>query len=603
MKTTIIAALSMLLILAGCKKQDFDKTVNGEALGSFQLSGPASSTSLILNSATPNQQIVINWTAARPGLYTEPLYKWVAALKTGDINAPIIEIPANNSGKATSLTLTYKQIDDALAAKGITQGALAELIWSVTADNGTTKIQSNDVFIINITRFSDGASPFVLLGPASSPTSVEINPGSTTDSLRFNWTKSNPGNTAVGVKYKVWFYTDDLLGNPVFSFESNNAGKDTTGGISYKNFSDSLVKYGYANLSDAAKLKWKVSAMSGTWTQWSDYTNEIVILREVKMFLVGGSTEANWEPSQAIQMIQDNGRSGVYYIYTKLTASGGGLKFLNEATAWGSPTLVDYGDADGSGLSGNLQSSGESNIQVPDGDGVYRITVSLSDSKFYVQKSFGRMGFVGEGTAAGWTPSAVFPSQEMGFTATNLFVGIVDITQGKEYKMLDNSDWPNGQVNYTRDYEDLGNGKFTENAAGSTNFKWSEATGPVRFIWDYRDVKNPVYVANNANEMRLVGDGMQGVNAWDPGASPQMTYLGKGKWSLTIGLIGGKEIKFLAGNAWGAFDYEDNSGQSSATGSARKIKWDGDKNFKTPPTDGTYTVVLDEYAQTVTITQ
>ena len=101
--------------------------------------------------------------------------------------------------------------------------------------------------------------------------------------------------------------------------------------------------------------------------------------------------------------------------------------------------------------------------------------------------------------------------------------------------------------------------------------------------------------------MRLVGDGIQGVPDWNPGASPQMTYSGNGVWTLTIALKADKSIKFLAGNDWGAFDYEDNSGQSQATGTPRKIKWDGGPDFKTPAAAGTYTITLNENTQTVTI--
>ena len=72
-------------------------------------------------------------------------------------------------------------------------------------------------------------------------------------------------------------------------------------------------------------------------------------------------------------------------------------------------------------------------------------------------------------------------------------------------------------------------------------------------------------------------------------------------WSITLTLVAGKDIKFLAGNAWGAFDYEDNSGGSTATGTPRKIKWEGGDNFKTPATTGSYTITLNEYTQTVTI--
>lgn len=94
---------------------------------------------------------------------------------------------------------------------------------------------------------------------------------------------------------------------------------------------------------------------------------------------------------------------------------------------------------------------------------------------------------------------------------------------------------------------------------------------------------------------------MQGVPDWTPGSSPQMTYMGAGKWQVTLTLVAGKEFKFLAANDWGAFDYEDNSGGSTATGVARKIKWEGGDNFKTPAVTGSYTIILDENAQTVTI--
>jgi starch-binding outer membrane protein SusE/F len=80
-----------------------------------------------------------------------------------------------------------------------------------------------------------------------------------------------------------------------------------------------------------------------------------------------------------------------------------------------------------------------------------------------------------------------------------------------------------------------------------------------------------------------------------------MTYAGNGVWTITLALKANKDIKFLAGNAWGAFDYEDASGGSQATGTPRSIQWNGGPNFKTPTTAGTYTITLNENTQTVTI--
>jgi hypothetical protein len=80
-----------------------------------------------------------------------------------------------------------------------------------------------------------------------------------------------------------------------------------------------------------------------------------------------------------------------------------------------------------------------------------------------------------------------------------------------------------------------------------------------------------------------------------------MTYGGNGIWTITLPLDANEEIKFLAGNDWGAFDYEDNSGQNQTVGTPKKIQWAGGPNFKTPTTAGTYIITLNENLQTVTI--
>ena len=131
----------------------------------------------------------------------------------------------------------------------------------------------------------------------------------------------------------------------------------------------------------------------------------------------------------------------------------------------------------------------------------------------------------------------------------------------------------------------------------------TNAPARTRVIWDGRDVNNIKYFISPAVEMRVVGDGMNqaGVNDWDPSTSPLMTYFGNGVWTITIALKASKDIKFLAGNAWGAFDYEDNSGQSQAIGVNKAIKWEGGNNFKTPTTAGTYTITLNENTQTMRI--
>jgi hypothetical protein len=213
----------------------------------------------------------------------------------------------------------------------------------------------------------------------------------------------------------------------------------------------------------------------------------------------------------------------------------------------------------------------------------------------------GRMGFVGGATGADWTPGNVFPNYALGYSAPNLFVGTTDFT-ASGWKMIDSDTWNDGSntVGETRSYGSNGpSGSALE--INGPNMPDITTAGRYRVIWDGRNPDDLKYQIMSATEMRVVGDGIQGVPDWNPGASPQMTYSGNGVWTITLTLVAGKDIKFLAGDAWGAFDYEDASGGSTATGTPRKMQWDSGPNFKTPTVTGSYTITLNERTQTVTI--
>lgn len=297
----------------------------------------------------------------------------------------------------------------------------------------------------------------------------------------------------------------------------------------------------------------------------------------------------NWTPANAPELIRDQ-RPGLlnhmYYTYIYLPA-GSAFKFTQ-----GRDWAVNYGG------SGGTLSSGGSDLSVA-ADGVYRITIDVSTMQYDIRE--GRMGFVGGATGAGWNPPNVFPTYALGYSDKNLFVGLTDLTVDG-WKLIDNNQWNSGSntVDETRSYGSPNpSGGLVETNGG--NFANPSAAGKYRVIWDGRDVDNTKYYMSDGTQMRVVGDGITGVAAWTPGVSPEMTYIGNNKWQITLNLEANKDIKFLAGDAWGAFDYEDNSGQSQATGTAKKIKWEGGDNFKTPTTAGSYTVTLDEGAQTVTI--
>ena len=113
---------------------------------------------------------------------------------------------------------------------------------------------------------------------------------------------------------------------------SNNNGVDSFLVVSYKRISDSIAAHGYADLGLQANLKWTVEATSGTWKQKSDYVNDLSILRQVKLYLVGDIT--GWDINNPFELITDkkSDRYGkVFYTYFNVTSSA---QFLFIKTKW-----------------------------------------------------------------------------------------------------------------------------------------------------------------------------------------------------------------------------------------------------------------------------
>lgn len=603
-KRTVASFLILIMAFAGCKKADlagFSST--GEGLVSFSLLSPASGTTVVLNAATPNAMVDFAWTASTPGLKTPPGYKWVAALKAkGSLDTPLIAFPSANKGFDTKLSITFQQLDSALKAKGISAGAQTNLVWSVLADNGSTKLLAQNVYNISITRFQDGASPFVILGPSpnTNTTPAVINPMSTTDSLKFNWTRSIPANSANPVKYKVWFYKNYSDSALVFSVSANNSGSDSLLYISFKQISDSLSAHGLADLTKISSLKWTVSATSGGWTQWSNYTNVFYLQREVKLYLVGGSSPAGWTPSAAIRMIPDGNFPGVFFIYAKLIASGGGIKFLAENTDWSTPTQKIYGDPNGSGISGILtQSGGGNNINVS-ADGIYRVVADLNQNKYWVQTgSIGALGLVG--AFQGWNPPSAI---KMAYTAPNQFIRLQKMSAGDEFKLHDGNAWDHSapQISKWFDEVDAYPGLvFLDGViANENNIKNTVTFDPadpadslVRVIFDGTDVKNLKYRLTKGR-IFVIGDATAGGWNNNTGMSatvrPPLTYQGNGVWKGTVTLSSGN-IKFIVQQGDWSFSYGGAGGILSYQNGSNIV-------IAAP---GTYSITVDEYQQTYSV--
>lgn len=571
------------LVFSGCRKvDDLPFYEKGTAVTL------TASKSAVVATAADSSTSVIDFSWTNPNYQTDSsTYKFILEIDSSGRN---FSKPYTKEviGKLNT-SLTGRELNAIVLSYGFALGVPHMLDVRVTSSYGNNNERYlSNVVKISVTPFSD---PSTLKSTATSVTGTLAT--SSQNALTFTWNPSFIGYSGV-VTYSIQY---DSAGKNFSSAREIAVGNSLyTKALTQGEMNAAALSEGIAGGS-TGKLDFRIKATTAQGA--IAYSNVIPVTIQtyvplLRFYLPGSYQSArgygnDWTPATAPEFIRDL-RPAVlnklYYMYIYLPA---GAEFkVTQGRSWD----VNYG-----GSGGNLSSIG-ANLTVS-AAGFYRISIDAEKMKYDIRE--GRMGFVGGATGAGWDPPGVFPNYAMGAAADNLFVGITTFTSGG-WKLIDNNSWNSGSntADETRSYGSTGpSGSILE--VNGANMPDITTPGRYRVIWDGRDPNNVKYEMSPATEMRLVGDGinMAGVNDWDPGSSPQMTYMGNGVWKITIALKANKDIKFLAGNAWGALDYED-AGAGTGTG-VRKIKWEGGDNFKTPATAGTYTITLDENKQTVTI--
>lgn len=575
-------------VVTSCDKVDTLPQYSKGALPDLGVSS-TSVTPALADSSKP--VLTLNWTDPKYATDSNHV-KFVVEIDTarGSFANPF----SRTLTKTLSTSFTGRDLNTIVLNYGYSLGKPVNIdirVKSSYANNNET--YTSNIQRISITPYSDPSK----LTSENTSVSGTLATGSQ-HSNTFTWSPSFPGYSGT-VTYVIQY--DSAGKNFAAPQQIPNVGGASvySASLTQSDMNNTAINSGIPMNNKSGKVEYRVKATTaGGAIAYSNVVN-VTIQTYVPLlrFYVPGGYQAStgngndWDPATAPELIRDLRTpvyNKLYYAYMYFPA---GAEFkITQGRSWD----VNYG-----GTSGNLAQNG-SNFSVSTA-GVYRISFDLANMKYDIRP--GRMGFVGGATGAGWNPPNVFPNYAMGAPANNLFVGLTDFTTDA-WKMIDNDSWNDGSntVTETRSYGSNGGDGSTMEVNGP-NFPNITTAGRYRVIWDGRDVDNIKYFISPATEMRLVGDGIDqvGVGDWDPPSSPQMTYSGNGVWTITIALKASKDIKFLAGNAWGAFDYEDNSGQTQATGVARKIKWEGGDNFKTPTVAGTYTITLDEKAQTVTI--
>jgi starch-binding outer membrane protein SusE/F len=582
-KNLLFLAASMLVFGTACEKmEDLPLYEKGNVV---ELT--ASKTAVVPTAADSTSEVIsFSWTDPKYATDTAN-YKFIVEIDSTGRNFAK-KVTREVKGRR-SFALTGRDLNAILLGYGFNLGSPYNLDVRVVSSYGNNNEQyTSNVAKISVTPFNDpskfsGSAANIVLSLANAAQNIET----------FTWTASFPGYTGT-INYVIQY---DSAGKNFANAKDLGASSTAlTKTLTQGEMNESALQSGVAGGNDA-KIEYRVKAT--TQQGAISFSNAFAVTMKtylpiLRFYLPGGYQGAtgngnDWDPPTAPELIRDV-RSSVfnqmYYIYIYLPANA---EFkVTQGRSWD----VNYG-----GTGGNLVAGGD-NFKVTTA-GYYRISINRVTMKYEIRE--GRMGFVGGATGAGWTPPNVFPTYALGAAATNLFVGLTDFTTGG-WKLIDSDTWNDGSnsVGETRSY---GAPTGSTMQVNGDNFPDNTTPGRYRVIWDGRDVNNIKYEKSPASEMRVVGNGIDepGVGEWSPGTSPQMTYTGNGIWTLTLKLKADKEIKFLAGNDWGAFDYEDNSGGSNAVGTARKIKWEGGDNFKTPAVAGTYTITLNEKLQTVTI--
>lgn len=586
----ILASLTLIIIFSACNKVDNLKKVEDLPVY-LPGSSPVLSSSLTTVSPTladtSNEVISFSWTDPKYGTDLANT-KYILTIDSTNKNFGVTNNTKTVIG-ALKTTMTGRELNAHLLNLGFKIGVAQsiDLVLISSYTNNNERYYSN-VITVKVTPFAD---PSILVTKNASV--VCTLPNAALPSNTFFWTPTFSGFSGI-ITYTLQY--DSAGKNFVAPFEIAVGPSILTKDLTQGEMNTTALNSGIPG-GTTGKVEYRIKGVTANGT--TIYSNIVTVtitsyVPILRVYLPGGYQAStgngnDWDPGTAPELIRDL-RSAVfnkmYYIYIYLPANA---EFkITVGRSW----AVNYGG------SGGVLSGGGANLTVPTA-GYYRISVNISTLQYNIMA--GRMGFVGGATGAGWDPPSVFPNYALGNSATNLFVGLTNFTSGG-WKLIDNNAWDNGSqtVSETRSYGTSGGDGSTLQVNGP-NFNDYASPGRHRVIWDGRDRDNIKYFTSPGTEMRVVGNGITGVPDWNPGASPQMTYVGNGIWTITLALDANEDIKFLAGNDWGAFDYEDNSGGSQATGTPRSIKWEGGPNFKTPTTAGSRTITLNENLQTVTI--
>jgi hypothetical protein len=354
----------------------FTLTITASSVGisDFGYETPSLNEKLLLDGIrTADEEIVFSWTPAT-STQGDVNYNWVAATSPNGFDEPVLTFQSDDNGASPTFSRTHEEWIEILNGIEYTDG----LYWRVEA--------SVDGFVYS------PESRFVWFEVFDIPNLFIVG------SFQ-GW--SNTCEAAISMTNKGGGVFESLINIPAnseFKLVLACGSWDVAWGSPNNDpiVSGQEYELGGNNI--------KVSEASSYFVR-ADFSNSVFKLTQfvppADMFLVGGSTSADWNPANSIKFIEKE--TNTFEMFAYIDAAGGGFKFLQVqdwAGDWGAKggtRSVDNGV-----ITGGLVQEGEDNVTV-DNAGFYRITLNYNTQEYKLEPmSFGIIGSARTGDDSGW---------------------------------------------------------------------------------------------------------------------------------------------------------------------------------------------------------
>ncbi|MBK8553398.1 MAG: hypothetical protein IPL53_20975 [Ignavibacteria bacterium] len=239
------------------------KEINERAvINPFNLLFPPTGLNFLAD-ANNTSAVNITWSSSTQGV----TYRWKFGAPT--ISSVILNLPSNNNGSDTVLTVTPAAVDGILAGLGVTPGQSVAGEWAVWAYQAGDSLKSTQTFNITFKRKAV-LNPFSLLFP---PTGLTLVTSPENNALiNINWRKSGTGAT-----YK-WKFGAPTISSVILSLSSNDTGNDTVLTVTPAAVDGILAGLGL-NPGDSVAGQWAVWSYNGTDSLKSTQTFQITFRR------------------------------------------------------------------------------------------------------------------------------------------------------------------------------------------------------------------------------------------------------------------------------------------------------------------------------------